>query len=104
MAAKCVRIEGSPRNERDHAITPPHCNCQTRLIYGPGVSRCHGTRSSRSSMSVPEAGVGAGLVATFAQSSGSTLTMEAPSLLPTQKEMGVVELSTNTRRMLVERG
>jgi hypothetical protein len=38
------------------------------------------------------------------QSSGSTLTMEAPSLLPTQKLTGVVELSTKTRRMLVERG
>jgi hypothetical protein len=38
------------------------------------------------------------------QSSGSTLTMEAPSLLPTQKVTGVVELSTKTRRMLVGRG
>jgi hypothetical protein len=38
------------------------------------------------------------------QSSGSILTMEAPSLLPTQKLTGVVELSTKTRRILVERG
>jgi hypothetical protein len=39
-----------------------------------------------------------------AHSSGSTFTIEAPSLLPTQKLTGVVLLSTNTRRMLVERG
>src|SRR5258706_15739260 len=38
------------------------------------------------------------------QSSGSSLTIEAPWLLPTQKVTGVVVLSTNTRRMLVERG
>ena len=38
------------------------------------------------------------------QSSGSTFTIEAPSLLPTQKATGVVELSTKTLRMLVERG
>jgi hypothetical protein len=38
------------------------------------------------------------------QSSGSTLTIEAPSLLPTQKLTGVVELSTKTLRILVERG
>jgi hypothetical protein len=37
-------------------------------------------------------------------SSGSTLTIEAPWLLPTQKVTGVVELSTNTRLMLVLRG
>src|SRR5262249_62295722 len=30
--------------------------------------------------------------------------IEAPWLLPTQKVTGVVELSTNTRRLLVERG
>lgn len=30
--------------------------------------------------------------------------MEAPWLLPTQNVTGVVELSTNTRRMLVLRG
>src|SRR3954454_11465740 len=36
-----------------------------------------------------------------AQSCGSTLTVEAPSLLPTQNDTGVVELSTKTRRMLV---
>lgn len=38
------------------------------------------------------------------QSSGSTLTIEAPSLLPTRKLTGVVLLSTKTRRMLVDRG
>src|SRR5581483_7069888 len=38
------------------------------------------------------------------QSSGSSLTIEAPWLLPTQKLTGVVRLSTNTRRILVERG
>jgi hypothetical protein len=38
------------------------------------------------------------------QSSGSTLTIDAPSLLPTQKLTGVVELSTKTLRILVERG
>ena len=38
------------------------------------------------------------------QSSGSTRTIEAPWLLPTQKVGGVVELSTNMRRMLVSRG
>src|SRR5262249_33031409 len=38
------------------------------------------------------------------QSSGSTLMIEAPSLLPTQKLTGVVELSTKTLRILVERG
>ena len=38
------------------------------------------------------------------QSSGSSLTIEAPWLEPTQNVTGVVELSTNTRRMLVERG
>ena len=37
-------------------------------------------------------------------SSGSTFTIEAPWLLPTQKLTGVVELSTKTRRMLVLRG
>ena len=37
-------------------------------------------------------------------SSGSTLTIEAPWLLPAQKVTGVVELSTNTRRILVLRG
>jgi hypothetical protein len=37
-------------------------------------------------------------------SSGSILTIEAPWLLPAQKVTGVVELSTNTRLMLVERG
>ena len=37
-------------------------------------------------------------------SSGSTLTIEAPWLLPAQKVTGVVELSTKTRRMLVLRG
>jgi hypothetical protein len=37
-------------------------------------------------------------------SSGSTLTIEAPWLLPAQKVTGVVELSTNTRLMLVLRG
>src|SRR5262249_56102806 len=35
------------------------------------------------------------------QSIGSTFTIEAPWLLPTQNVTGVVELSTNTRRMLV---
>src|SRR5262245_21712450 len=35
------------------------------------------------------------------QSIGSTLTIEAPWLLPTQKVTGLVELSTNTRRILV---
>jgi hypothetical protein len=38
------------------------------------------------------------------QSSGSSLMIERPWLLPTQKVTGVVVLSTNTRRMLVERG
>src|SRR5215475_14947843 len=38
------------------------------------------------------------------QSSGSTLTRAAPWLLPTQNVTGVVELSTNTVRMLVSRG
>src|SRR5262249_58672471 len=38
------------------------------------------------------------------QFSGSSLMIEAPWLLPTQKVTGVVVLSTNTRRMLVERG
>ena len=37
-------------------------------------------------------------------SSGSSLTIDAPWLLPTQKVTGVVELSTNTRRTLVCRG
>jgi hypothetical protein len=35
------------------------------------------------------------------QSSGSTLMIAAPWLLPTQKVGGVVALSTNTRLMLV---
>ena len=39
-----------------------------------------------------------------AYSSGSTLTIEAPWLLPAQKVTGVVELSTKTRRILVLRG
>src|SRR5882672_10915934 len=38
------------------------------------------------------------------QSSGSSLTIEAPWLLPTQQVTGVVELSTKTRRTLVGRG
>src|SRR5215472_11862087 len=38
------------------------------------------------------------------QFSGSSLTMEAPWLLPTQKLTGVVVLSTKTRRMLVSLG
>ena len=37
----------------------------------------------------------------MSQSSGSTLTIEAPWLLPIQNVTGLVELSTNTRRMLV---
>src|SRR5262249_51397662 len=37
-------------------------------------------------------------------SSGSSLMIDAPWLLPTQKVTGVVELSTKTRRMLVSRG
>src|SRR5260370_22128629 len=52
----------------------------------------------------PHADVSVRHAATVGQSSGSTLTMEAPSLLPTQKLTGVVLLSTKTRRMLVERG
>jgi hypothetical protein len=52
----------------------------------------------------PHAGVSVRHAATVGQSSGSTLTMEAPSLLPTQKLTGVVLLSTKTLRMLVERG
>src|SRR5215467_12463890 len=40
----------------------------------------------------------------IAQLSGSTLTIEPWWLLPTQNVTGVVELSTNTRRMLVSRG
>src|ERR1043166_2708462 len=39
-----------------------------------------------------------------AQSSGSTLTILWSWLLPTQKVVGVVELSTNTVRMLVSEG
>jgi hypothetical protein len=39
-----------------------------------------------------------------AYSSGSTFTIEAPWLLPAQKLTGLVELSTKTRRILVERG
>src|ERR1041384_2242174 len=39
-----------------------------------------------------------------AQSSGSTLTILRSWLLPTQKVVGVVELSTNTVRMLVSEG
>src|SRR5262245_16281566 len=35
------------------------------------------------------------------QSSGSTLTIEAPWLLPVQNVTGLVVLSTNTRRILV---
>src|SRR5262249_28625944 len=35
------------------------------------------------------------------QSIGSTFTIEAPWLLPTQNVTGLVELSTNTRRILV---
>src|SRR5215813_9395093 len=38
------------------------------------------------------------------QSSGSTLTIEAPWLLPTQKVGGLVVLSTKERRMSVSRG
>src|SRR5262249_28348499 len=38
------------------------------------------------------------------QSSGCSLTIDAPWLLPTQKVTGVVELSTKTRRTLVGRG
>jgi hypothetical protein len=37
-------------------------------------------------------------------SSGSTLTIDAPWLLPAQNVTGVVELSTNTRLILVVRG
>src|SRR5262249_60748832 len=37
-------------------------------------------------------------------SSGSSLTIEAPWLLPTQNVTGFVRLSTNTRRSLVARG
>jgi hypothetical protein len=45
-----------------------------------------------------------GITLQRAHSSGSTLTIEAPWLLPAQKVTGVVELSTNTRLMLVLRG
>jgi hypothetical protein len=38
------------------------------------------------------------------QSSGPSLMIEAPWLLPTQNVTGVVELSTNTRRILVNLG
>jgi len=38
------------------------------------------------------------------QSRGSSFTIDPESLLPTQKVTGVVELSTSTRRTLVERG
>src|SRR5262249_58257482 len=38
------------------------------------------------------------------ESSGSSLTIDAPWLLPTQKVTGVVRLSTKTRRTLVARG
>ena len=38
------------------------------------------------------------------ESSGSSLMIDAPWLLPTQNVTGVVELSTNTRRTLVVRG
>src|SRR6266852_3659453 len=37
-------------------------------------------------------------------SSGSSLTIDAPWLFPTQNVTGVVELSTNTRRTFVNRG
>ena len=37
-------------------------------------------------------------------SNGSSLIREEPWLLPTQKVAGFVELSTSTRRMLVDRG
>jgi hypothetical protein len=40
-------------------------------------------------------------VCALRQSSGSTLMIAAPWLLPTQKVGGVVELSTKTRRILV---
>src|SRR6059058_5549285 len=38
------------------------------------------------------------------ESSGSSLTIDAPWLLPTQNVTGVVRLSTNTRRTFVDRG
>jgi hypothetical protein len=44
---------------------------------------------------------GPAAVVGISQSSGSTFTIEAPWLLPTQKVTGVVELSTQTRRTLV---
>ena len=56
----------------------------------------------RCSTELPSPARGEG--ANLPYSSGSTFTSEAPWLLPVQNVTGVVELSTNTRLILVLRG
>jgi hypothetical protein len=71
----------------------------THPIGGPFQVRSQQESATPEGRAFPEASRVA-----VAQSCGSTLTIEAPWLLPTQKVTGVVELSTHTRRTLVNLG
>jgi hypothetical protein len=79
---RVARIERSEiRDCGIHAATPPRVS----LALNPGYDF-----SARASFHI----TGAAPLSVSPQSSGSTLTMEAPWLLPVQKDTGVVVLST----------
>src|SRR4051794_11149324 len=77
-------------------VKRPSSTTNAAFSIGAAPSPAINRAPSKSVAGVPGAG--------DAASSGSSLTIDAPWLLPTQKVTGVVWLSTNTRRTLVERG